>query len=47
MEAPRDHEVQDEPQIVFQSDADAFAHAPQFFDSPAFGCLDWGHSGPQ
>ena len=40
MEAPRDHEVQDEPEAVVEFDGDTFADAVEGCDGVAFDVFD-------
>ncbi len=40
MQSARDHQVQDEPQVVFQADDDALADAPNRTDGAALQVLE-------
>lgn len=41
MEAPGDHEVQDEPEVVVETDGDSLADSAQFPDGLAFDAAQW------
>jgi hypothetical protein len=47
MKPPGDHQMNDQPQFIFEADADSFAEAPQARDFSAFDTRDRWRRGPQ
>ena len=47
VQPPGNHQVQNEPQIAFDTDTDAFTEPPQPSDFLAFHTREWRHGGAQ
>ena len=45
MQAARDHQMQNEPEVAFEADGDALADAAEFTDDAAVGVGEWWKGG--
>jgi hypothetical protein len=47
VKAAGNHQMQDEPKIFFEPNADSLTQATQLHNLPVFDILDWRHCGAQ